>query len=323
MSGIVDRKFPAPQALADSAATGAACLPHGPTAGEKSLGIALVLLIKPGIVTAVLLAGYAGMVLAARGLPETRTALVTLSALFLASAGSALVNGIVDAPLDERMARLRDRTAALARIGRLPLLAAALAGITLALLIALRMLNPLVAMLLLTAVLSYTLVYTLFLKRRSPWGAIPGGIPGALPVLVGYAAVNPALGADAIILFAVLFLWQPPHFWGLALEYRREYTAAGIPVLPEIRGRSYTVLLYFVYAASLLPASLALWKFGYCSAWYAGAALIAWLAFITVSCRFLIAGNRPLPAFAASIGYLLALLLAVIGDVCVFSGRLP
>jgi heme o synthase len=320
MSGIVDRKFPVGEALADIAAAGAASIPHGPAAEGKKPKVALVRLIKPGIVAAVLLAGYAGMVLASRGMPATRTVLVTLAALFLAAAGSALVNSILDAPLDERMARLRNRTAALARIGRLPVLSAALAGIALGLLLALRMLNPLVAILLLAAVLSYTLVYTLFLKRRSPWGAIPGGIPGALPVLVGYAAVNRALGADAIILFAVLFLWQPPHFWALALAYRRDYTAAGIPILPELRGRGYTVLLYFVYAASLLPASLALWLFGYCSAWYAGMALIIWLAFIAVSCRFLIAGDRSLPAFAASIGYLLALLLAVIGDVCFFGG---
>jgi protoheme IX farnesyltransferase len=283
--------------------------------------LALVRLAKPGIVATVLLAGYAGMVLAARGWPGARTALLTLAALCLTAAGSALVNGLLDAPLDARMARLRNRTAALARVGGRRILAAAMGGIALGLLLALRFLNPLVVFLLLAAMLSYTLVYTLFLKRRSPWGAVPGGIPGALPVLIGYAAVDPALGSDAVILFALVFLWQPPHFWALALAYRRDYTAAGIPVLPEVRGKNYTVLLYFVYATSLLPASLALWRFGFCSAWYAAAAFAAWLAFIAASGRFL-TGGRYLPAFAASIVYLLVLLAAIIGDICIL-GRLP
>jgi protoheme IX farnesyltransferase len=285
--------------------------------------LALVRLVKPGIVAAVLLAGSAGMVLAERGIPGPRTAIVTLAALFFAAAGSALINGLLDAPLDRRMTRLHARSAALVRVGAGPVLVAALAAIAAALLLALHALNPAVCLLLLAAVTSYTLIYTLFLKRRSPWGAVPGGVPGALPVLVGYAAVNPALGADGVILFTILFLWQPPHFWALALACRHDYAAAGLPVLPAVRGEQYTVLLCFVYAASLLPASLALWQFGYCSAWYAGTALFAWLAYMTASWRFLVVLRQYKAAFGASIGYLLALLLAVIGDICLTGGTLP
>lgn len=323
MNGSFSRKIRTQATLPGSlAATGAAVFPPAPAAAAANRCLALVRLAKPGIVASVLLAGFAGMVLAARGWPDARTALLTLSALFLAAAGSALVNGILDAPLDIRMKRLRNRTAALERAGFRPVLATALAGIAAALVIALQGLNSRVFLLVLAAVVSYTLVYTLFLKRRSPWGALPGGIPGALPVLIGYAAVNPVIGADAVILFSVMLLWQPPHFWALALACRSDYAAAGIPVLPELRGTHYTVLLYFVYTASLLPASLALWLYGFCSGWYAGTALLVWIAFIAVSCSFLIKADRYLPAFCASICYMVVLLLAVIGDICLVSGTL-
>ena len=284
---------------------------------------ALGRLAKPGIVAAVLMAGFTGMVLAQRGWPDGRTGLICLICLFLSAAGSAMINGLLDAPLDLRMVRLRKRVAALETAGRRQVLALALTGIAIALVLALSCLGLLAFSLILAAVLSYTLLYTLRLKRRSPWGAIPGGIPGALPVLIGYAAAAHTLRLDGIILFAVILLWQPPHFWALALEYRHDYAAAGVPVLPATHGERYTRLLACVYATALLPASLALWLFGFCSPWYAGAALTCGSAFLAACYLFLGRARRFSLVFSASILYLILLFATVVGDICFIQGFRP
>ncbi|HEX9023394.1 MAG TPA: UbiA family prenyltransferase, partial [Geobacteraceae bacterium] len=185
-------------------------------------------------------------------------------------------------------------------------------------LLAIRYLNSLTLTLVLAAVLSYGLLYTLCLKRRSPWGAVMGGIPGALPVLVGYAAVANCVRIDGIILFAVMLLWQPPHFWALALEYSDDYRAASIPVLPVTHGKRFTAIFTLIFAASLVPASLLLWFSGFCSARYACAALIAGVAFLASCYLFIVRKERYALAFNASIIYLTLLFAAIIGDICFF-----
>ena len=279
-----------------------------------------IILMKPGIVAAVLLAGFAGMVLAARGLPDSQTCLICLASLFLAAAGSAMINGVLDARRDLLMARLQTRVAALEKAGQGRVLVTALTGIGLGLFLAFHFLGPLAFLLILVAVLTYTLLYTLLLKRSTPWGTVTGGIPGALPVLIGYAAMVHSLGLDSIILFTVLLLWQPPHFWSLALEYRRDYLAAGVPVLAVTHGERYAGILIFLYATALLPASLSLWLFGFCSTWYAGCALLSGVAFLAACYFFIFRSRRFAMAFNASILYLVFLFAAIIGDICIIQG---
>lgn len=277
---------------------------------------ALFLLMKPGIVAAVLLAGFTGMVLAQRGWPDAGTGLVCLAVLFLAAAGSAMINSLLDAPLDARMARLRTRVTALERAGRKRVLALALAAIVVALALALRCLNLTALILTLTAVLTYTLLYTLGLKRRSPWGVVAGGIPGALPVLIGYAATARPLGIDGLILFMVLLLWQPPHFWALALHHRDDYRAAGVPILPLTHGENRTRFIMFAFVALLLPASLSLSIWGNRSPLFAAVALVLWGLFVAALALATVHQRRYDQAFRSSILYLTALLIAVIMDAC-------
>jgi protoheme IX farnesyltransferase len=279
-----------------------------------------ILLMKPGIVGAVLLAGFTGMVLAERGWPDPTTALICLASLSFAAAGSAMLNCLIEAPLDIRMARLQTRVAALEKAGRGRVLAIALIGICASAVLTIRYLSPLTLLLILAAVLSYTLLYTVGCKRRSPWGTVIGGIPGALPVLIGYAATGHSLGPDGIILFTIIFLWQPPHFWALALEYRHDYRAAGLPVLPVTHGESYTKKLILILATALLPVSLSLWFFGFCSAWYAAFALLSGLAFPAALYYLIVRRGRFVMAFSASILYLTLLLLAIVGDICLVQG---
>lgn len=275
-----------------------------------------LLLAKPGIVAATALSGYAGMALGFGGAPPAATAFATLSALALAAAGAAAINGVLDAAPDRKMARLAGRSAALAALGERRVLVAACLLVAAGLAIALFLLNPLAAALILAAVLSYTLAYTLYLKRKSPFGAVPGGIPGALPVLVGYAAAAGTIRAEALVLFALMLLWQPPHFWALALACRDDYRDAGIPVLPLAMGDRYTRVLIFLYATALVPASLAIWLLGAASAAFAAFALFAGGAFLAACYAYTVRSLRYVSAFRASIVYLALLLLGLIADVC-------
>ena len=255
------------------------------------------------------------MVLAGRGLPPAGRGLLCLACILMAASGSAVINGLLDAGIDSRMRRVAARAEALVKVGQRGALIFSLALIAASLAVSGLFLNATATMLLLGAVAGYTLLYTLFLKRRSPYGTVPGGIPGALPVLIGYAAVEPHIGADGFLLFLLMLLWQPPHFWTLALQCQDEYRSAGIPVLPVALGEPYTKILVFLYAAALLPLSLCLWWLGYCSPYFAVAALVLGGGFLFSCHRNIVASRRFGKAFGASIIYILGLLLAVIVDV--------
>jgi len=274
-----------------------------------------VLIAKPGIAAGVAMAGVAGMVLAASGAPPPHLLVPCLASILLAASGSAILNGIFDARMDARMPRLSGRVAALRQVGTRGAIGLAILFIAGGLFLAVRYLNGLAALLVLAAVLSYAVLYTLILKRRSPYGTIPGGIPGALPVLIGYSAVAGRIGTDGWILFLLMLLWQPPHFWALALKHREEYRDAGVPALPVVRGEAYTRVLIFLYAVALLPMSLALWAFGYCSGTFAAVAFLLWAGFLLSSYRNAVASRRYGRAFGASIVYLMGLFAALVLDV--------
>jgi heme o synthase len=274
-----------------------------------------ILLVKPGIIAAVTLAGLSGMVLAGRDVPKPGKALLTLACILAAAGGSAALNTVLDAGVDEKMPRLARRIASLRALGRGNVVTAALAAIAASLILSARYLNATTCLLLAAAAGGYAVLYTLVWKRRSPYGTIPGAVPGALPVLIGYAAVNPRLGMDGVLLFLILVFWQPPHFWALALRHQAEYRAAGVPVLPVAFGEPYTKVLIFLYAGALLPLSLSLWALGYLSALFGWAAFLLGTGFLVEFYRDTVASRRFGRAFAASIVYLVLLLLALLADV--------
>jgi protoheme IX farnesyltransferase len=255
------------------------------------------------------------MVLAQRGVPKAGKALLTLACILGAAGGSAAMNTVLDAGIDGKMPRLTRRTAALLATGRGNVATAASAAIAASLLLSALFINVTTSLLLAAAAGGYAVLYTLVWKRRSPYGTIPGAVPGALPVLIGYAAVDPRLGMDGVLLFLILVLWQPPHFWALALRHQAEYRAAGVPVLPVAFGEPYTKVLIFLYAAALLPLSLSLWALGYLSSRFAWAALLLGAGFLFAFYRDTVATRRFGRAFAASIVYLTLLLLALLADV--------
>lgn len=297
----------------------------GAVAGRESrsdgVAASALLISKPGIAGGVTLAGLSGMVLAGRGLPPAGLGLLCLACILMAAAGSAVVNGLLDREIDSRMRRVAARTEALEKVGGRGALLFSLVLIACSLALSVRFLNPTATLLLLGAVAGYALLYTLYLKRRSPYGTVPGGIPGALPVLIGYAAIEPRIGADGYLLFLLMLMWQPPHFWALALKCQEEYRSAGVPVLPVALGEPYTKILVFLYAAALPPLSLCLWWLGYCSPYFAAAALVLGGGFLFSCYRNIVATRRFGKAFGASVLYILGLLLAVIVDVSAHAAR--
>jgi len=175
-------------------------------------------------------------------------------------------------------------------------------------------LNVVNALLTIAALLSYTLLYTLYLKRSSPYGTIIGGLPGALPVLIGYSAVNPAIGVDGYILFIFMMLWQPPHFWELAQKYKLDYKKAGVPVMPVALGTKFTNIMILLYAISLLPLSLSLWFLGYTTIFFAIFAVISGVYFDYVIIWSTIKNKGYGRAFGVSIIYMLVIMASLILD---------
>jgi heme o synthase len=275
---------------------------------------ALLVLAKPGIVAAVTLSGFTGMVLAARGLPEARSACACVASLLLMALGAALVNSVLDRRLDRRMERLAGRNAALQRIGAGPALATAALLSCAALAIASAQLNTGAVLLLAAASLSYGLCYTVLLKPYTHWAAVFGGLPGALPVLVGSTAVHSAPDSASLTLFLVMLIWQPPHFWLLALTHVKDYRAAGVPVLPLVRGESFSKACIVTCVLALIPVSLRLWYAGPCSQRYAACALMLGVCFLLACLQWLHNGRDCRTLFRGSIVYLLLLLAAIIVD---------
>lgn len=289
---------------------------------KRSMGrflASIIILLKPRIIVSVAFTGFAGMVLAYRGIPPFNLVALATVSLLLSAGGAAMVNNIFDREMDILMDRLNKRVQALEVVGKWTSLVIALLFMAISLAISFVYLNAVNGLLIIAAILSYAVLYTLYLKRSSPYGTIPGGLPGALPVLIGYAAVNPNIGIDAIILFLFMMLWQPPHFWALAQKYKDDYKKAGVPVMPVAMGTKYTNIFILLYSISLFPLSLSLWFFGYCSSYYAIVAILFGAYFLYVMVRSTLKNSEYGKAFGVSILYMLVLMGSLIIDITLTS----
>jgi protoheme IX farnesyltransferase len=223
-------------------------------------------LTKPRIMSLLLLTGLCGMIVGAGGLPPVWLVATTMLGLALACGGASALNHVLDADIDRLMGkRTRSRPVAAGRISASYALEFGLALSALSFVLLAGIVNVLTALLALSGILFYVLVYTKLLKRSTPQNIVIGGAAGAIPPLVGWAAATGSLTFPALVLFAVVFLWTPPHFWALALLIKRDYANAGVPMLPVVRGERETVKEILLYTAALVAFTLApaLWgQFG-------------------------------------------------------------
>jgi protoheme IX farnesyltransferase len=231
-------------------------------------------LSKPRIIALLLITTAASMVMAARGLPPLGLLFWTLLAGALAAASAGAFNCVWDADIDRVMNRTQSRPIPQGRISRrgATIYAVLAGGISFALFYVL--VNPLAAWLSLAGNAYYVVIYTMWLKRITPLNIVIGGAAGAVPPLVGWAAVTHAIGAPALGLFALIFLWTPPHFWSLALMTEMDYGKANIPMLPNVYGRERTKREIVYYSLVLVAASLLLYPFHVMGALYFAAAAV-------------------------------------------------
>ena len=227
-----------------------------PTLGDTVR--AYVALTKPRIIVLLLIITVPAMVLAAGAVPSLASVVATLVGGTLAAGAANAINMYLDRDIDEVMRRTRQRPLPGHRIEpdaalRFGFVLAACAYGFLAITV-----NVLAALLALSAIAFYVFVYTMWLKRSTDQNIVIGGAAGAVPVLVGWAAVTGSLAWPAIVLFSVVFLWTPPHFWALALRIRDDYAAAGVPMLPVVRGDDETRRQIFLYSLVLFAATLVL-----------------------------------------------------------------
>lgn len=231
-------------------------------------------LSKPRIIVLLLITTAAAMVMAARGLPSMALLFWTLVAGALAAASAGALNCAWDADIDRVMKRTQSRPIPTGRISIRSAVTYALVvgGVSFAIFYTL--VNPLAAWLSLAGNLYYVVIYTIWLKRITPLNIVVGGAAGSVPPLVGWAAVTHTVGGPALGLFALIFLWTPPHFWSLALMAETEYAKAKIPMLPNVMGRERTKREIVYYSLLLVAASLALYPLHVMGVFYFAAAAV-------------------------------------------------
>ncbi len=240
----------------------AALAPGQPAARRtpKAVAGALVALTKPRIIELLLVTTVPAMLLAARGLPSLKLILVTLVGGTLAAGSANTINCYIDRDIDAVMKRTSRRPLVNKQGAVKPgeALAWGIAlGVAATLLLGLEA-NWLAASLADAAIAFYVFVYTLLLKRRSPANIVIGGAAGCFPVLVGWAAVKGTVALPAIVLFAVIFLWTPPHFWALAMKFKDDYARANVPMLPVVASPAVVTRKIVLYSYAMVAATLAL-----------------------------------------------------------------
>ncbi|MEA3018650.1 MAG: heme o synthase [Actinomycetota bacterium] len=223
-----------------------------------------VALTKPRIIELLLVTTVPTMVVAKRGLPSAWLILATVVGGTLAAGGANAINMVVDRDIDALMKRTQNRPLVTGLVAPTEALTFAIALEVAAFALLSATVNVLSAVLAVSATAFYVFVYTLWLKRTSSSNIVIGGAAGAVPVLVGWAAVTDSLGWAPFVLFAVIFVWTPPHFWALAVKYRDDYTAANVPMLPSvatmrttsIRILAYTLILWALTILFIPVASM-------------------------------------------------------------------
>ena len=293
-------------------------------ARARSTAAAYVALTKPRIIELLLVTTLPTMVVAQRGLPPIWLMVATLAGGALAAGGANAINMVVDRDIDRLMNRTKNRplvtgamTPAAALVFALTLEVAAFVELWLAV-------NLLSAVLAVSATLFYVFVYTLWLKRRSTQNIVIGGAAGAVPVLVGWAAVTDSLAWAPVVLFAIIFIWTPPHFWSLAVRYQDDYRAADVPMLPAVASMKRTTTEIVYYTVALVAVSFLFGPVAHLGWIYMVTAAVLGAGFLYFVTRLwglaqngTVTGRDAMRVFSYSITYLTVLFVAMAGDVLI------
>ncbi|UWX03940.1 protoheme IX farnesyltransferase [Pseudoxanthomonas sp. NC8] len=277
-------------------------------------------LTKPRVVALLVFTALVGMFLAVPGLPPLRGSVFGLLGIWLAASSAAAINHLIDQRIDKVMARTAHRPLATGALRPAQVLAFAivLGVVSMALLVLL--VNTVTALLTFASLIGYAVVYTGWLKRATPQNIVIGGVAGAAPPLLGWAAVTNMDGAwdwqYALLLVLIIFVWTPPHFWALAIFRREDYARALIPMLPVTHGVTYTRWQILFYTVLLLQVSILPVVFGMSGFFYLGGALVLGSVFLWYAWRLLDPPDEffAMRVFNYSIIYLMALFAFLLVD---------
>lgn len=277
---------------------------------------AYLALTKPRVIELLLVTTAPVMILAARGIPDLWLVLATLVGGSFSAASANAFNCYIDRDIDAVMKRTSKRPLVTGELTPREALVFAFATGIASIAFLGFFTTWLAAVLSLVAILFYVLVYTLLLKRRTPQNIVWGGAAGCMPVLIGWAAVTGSLDWAPIILFGIVFLWTPPHYWPLSMRYQDDYAAASVPMLSVVRGRSAVGLQVVLYAWATVACSLLLIPVAPMGVLYAVVAVLSGAWFVVESHRLYAGAIRgdelkPMRVFHASITYLTLVFVAV------------
>ena len=276
-------------------------------------------LTKPRVIELLLVSTVPTMILAQRGIPDLWLIVATVIGGAFSAGSANSFNCYIDADIDKIMGRTKGRPLVTGELSKREALAFAwVLGIISVLWLGV-LVNFLAAALSLAAILFYVFVYTLLLKRRTPQNIVWGGAAGSMPVLIGWAAVTNELSPTAWILFLIIFLWTPPHYWPLSLRYKQDYTDAGVPMLPVVRNNQTVGVQIVLYAWALVASTLMLIPAAGMGIVYTITALVTGTWFLLESYKLYkqaIAGeiSNAMRLFHGSISYLTVLFAAIAID---------
>src|ERR1700751_2853074 len=243
-----------------------------------------VALTKPRVMSLVVFTALVGLMVAP-GSIDPFTGVVALLCIAAGAGAAGALNMWYDADIDAVMARTAMRPIPSGRVSRSEALVFGLMLGTCAILVLGTLLNMAAAALLAFTIFFYVVLYTMWLKRRTPQNIVIGGAAGALPPVIGWVAATGEIALEPLILLLIVFLWTPPHFWALALNRADEYARAGVPMLPVVAGRAETTRQILIYSILLFPVSLLPWALGFAGAIYGATATLCGATFIALALR--------------------------------------
>jgi protoheme IX farnesyltransferase len=273
-------------------------------------------LCKPRVVMLIVFTAIIGMFLAVPGLPPMSALVWGTVGITLQAAAAAAVNQIIDRNVDARMARTCGRPLVTGTLGMTESVAfATMLGLT-GFAVLWFLVNPLTAVLTQLTLIGYAGVYTLFLKRATPQNIVIGGAAGAAPPVLGWVAVTGHVDPHSLLLFLIIFIWTPPHFWALAIERRDEYAKVDIPMLPVTHGIEYTRIQVLLYTVLLLITSILPTIFGMSGLIYLVGALALGAVFLyyAMLLKFAPRPGLPMKTFGYSIVYLMGIFTLLLLD---------
>ena len=273
-------------------------------------------LTKPKVVMLIVFTAIVGMVLAVPGWPGLNPLVIGSLGIGFAASSAAVINHVLDSRIDVQMSRTHNRPLAQGRLSDVQALVFAFVLCALSMLMLWFVINPLTAVLTFFSLIGYAIIYTVFLKRATPQNIVIGGAAGAAPPVLGWTAVTGEITSSALLLFLIIFVWTPPHFWALAIARKEDYERVGIPMLPVTHGEDFTRRHILLYTILLVVVTIVPYLTGMSGLIYLVTAVVLGARFLQYAIRMRKDPDKELPmkVFRFSITYLMLLFAALLID---------